>query len=151
MAEPLGLSVVQAAAGIRRVVDAQMAGALRELTIGRGHDPRDFVLYAFGGAGPMHCASFGAELGVPSIVVPATAMVHCAYGALTSDVLFSAQSALADGVVSLNGQPSSLHDGRLDEAFTELEREAARIGLDTTTGMLLSNIIGFFIIMQCFL
>jgi len=54
IAQPLGLTVEQAAAGIRRVVDSQMAGALREITIGRGHDPRDFVLYAYGGAGPMH-------------------------------------------------------------------------------------------------
>jgi N-methylhydantoinase A len=78
IAGPLGLTVAQAAAGIRRVVDAQMAGALREITIGRGHDPRDFVLYAYGGAGPMHCATFGQELGVPEIVIPATARVHCA-------------------------------------------------------------------------
>jgi N-methylhydantoinase A len=133
IAEPLNIGVRQAAAGIRRVVDAQMAGALRELTIGRGHDPRDFVLYAFGGAGPMHCASFGAELGVPSIVIPATAMVHCAYGALTSDVLFSAQRSLADGVVSLNGHPSELDDARLDEAFSALEREAA--GVVTANGI----------------
>ena len=127
IAQPLKLTVAQAAAGIRRVVDAQMAGALRELTIGRGHDPRDFVLYAFGGAGPMHCASFGAELGVGSMIVPATAMVHCAYGALTSDVLFSAQRSLADGVVSLNGHASALDDDRLDDAFAALEREAAGV------------------------
>ena len=60
-------------------------------------------LYAYGGAGPMHCASFGAELGVESIVIPATAMVHCAYGALSSDVIFSAQAALAAGSVALDG------------------------------------------------
>jgi N-methylhydantoinase A len=127
IAEPLGLSVAQAAAGIRRVVDAQMAGALRELTIGRGHDPRDFVLYAFGGAGPMHCASFGAELGVPSIVVPATAMVHCAYGALSSDVLVSAQRSLADGVVSSDDHRGALDDDRLEAGFAALEREAAAV------------------------
>lgn len=86
IAEPLGLSVEQAAAGIRRVVDAHMADTLREVTIGRGHDPRDFVLYAYGGAGPVHCASYGAELGVQRIIVPATSMVHSAYGAVASDI-----------------------------------------------------------------
>ncbi len=86
IAEPLGISVVAAAAGIREIVDARMADTLRELTVGRGHDPRDFVLYAYGGAGPMHCAGFGAELGAPSIVVPATSMAHSAYGALSADI-----------------------------------------------------------------
>ena len=131
--QPLGLTLEQAAAGIRRVVDSQMAGALREITIGRGHDPRDFVLYAYGGAGPMHCATFGSELGVPAILIPATAMVHCAYGALSSDVLFSAQSSLQDGTISLDGtdalhsSSSSLDDERLERAFTELERQASAV------------------------
>ena len=44
-----------------------MADTLREVTIGRGHDPRDFVLIAYGGAGPVHCAGYGSELGVPRI------------------------------------------------------------------------------------
>ncbi len=86
IAKPLGLSVQQAAAGIRRIVDDHMADTLREVTLGRGHDPRDFVLFAYGGAGPVHCAGFGAELGVQKIVVPATSMAHSAYGALASDI-----------------------------------------------------------------
>ena len=68
-----------------------MADTLRELTIGRGHDPRDFVLYAYGGAGPMHCAGYGGELGVAQIVVPATSMAQSAYGALASDIQHSAE------------------------------------------------------------
>ncbi len=91
IAVPLGLDVYEAAAGIRRIVDAQMADTLRELTIGRGHDPRDFVLYAYGGAGPMHCAGYGAELGVAKIVVPTTSMAQSAYGALASDIQHSAE------------------------------------------------------------
>ena len=91
IAEPLGISVVEAAAGIREIVDSRMADTLRELTVGRGHDPRDFVLYAYGGAGPMHCAGFGAELGVGAILVPATSMAHSAYGALSADIHHSAE------------------------------------------------------------
>ena len=91
IAEPLGMEVADAAAGIRQVADSQMADLLRELTVGRGRDPRDFVLYAYGGAGPMHCAGFGAELGVPQIVVPATSMAQSAYGAMASDVHISAE------------------------------------------------------------
>ena len=94
IAEPLGLGVEEAAAGIRAVVDAHMADTLREVTIGRGYDPRDFVLFAYGGAGPVHSASFGADLGVPKIVVPATSMAHSAYGALASDIHESAERSL---------------------------------------------------------
>jgi N-methylhydantoinase A len=86
IAEPLGLSVEEAAAGIVRIVNGHMADTLRELTIGRGFDPRDFVIFAYGGAGPAHCAGFGAELGVRRILVPATSMAHSAYGALASDI-----------------------------------------------------------------
>ena len=94
VAEPLGISVEEAAAGIRRVVDGHMADTLREVTIGRGHDPRDFVLLAYGGAGPAHCAGYGAELGVPRILIPATSMAHSAYGALASDIQHSAEQSL---------------------------------------------------------
>ncbi len=94
IAEPLGLTVEAAAAGIRAVVDAHMADTLREVTIGRGYDPRDFVLFAYGGAGPVHSASFGADLGVPKIVIPATSMAHSAYGALASDIHESAERSL---------------------------------------------------------
>jgi N-methylhydantoinase A len=94
VADPLGLGVDEAAAGIRRVVDEQMADTVRELTIGRGHDPRDFVLYAYGGAGPTHCASYGSELGVREIVVAATSMVQSAFGALASDIQHSAERSL---------------------------------------------------------
>lgn len=86
IARPLGLDMLQAAAGIRRIVDDYMSSTLREVTIGRGYDPRDFVLFAYGGAGPVHCASFGMELGARKIVVPASGMVHSAYGALASDI-----------------------------------------------------------------
>ncbi|CAN5188486.1 hydantoinase/oxoprolinase family protein [soil metagenome] len=94
IAEPLGISMEQAAAGIRRVVDARMADTLREVTVGRGYDPRDFVLFAYGGAGPVHCSAFAAELGVPRIVIPATSMAHSAYGALASDIHQSAERSL---------------------------------------------------------
>ena len=73
-----------------------MADTLREVTIGRGHDPRDFVLFAYGGAGPVHCAGYGAELGVRKIVVPVTSMAHSAYGALAADVQYSERAVAPD-------------------------------------------------------
>lgn len=124
IARPLGQSVLEAAAGIRRIVDSQMADTLRELTIGRGHDPRDFVLYAYGGAGPMHCAGYGRELGVSRIVVPATSMVQSAYGALASDVHHSAERSY---IVRGGGGPLPLTQGleadELEAQFAALESE----------------------------
>jgi N-methylhydantoinase A len=91
IAEPLGLGIEEAAAGIVRIVNGHMADTLREVTIGRGFDPRDFVIFAYGGAGPAHCAGYGAELGARRILIPATSMAHSAYGALASDVHHSSE------------------------------------------------------------
>jgi N-methylhydantoinase A len=83
--------VLAAAAGIRQVIDSQMADLIRKSTLERGHDPRSFVMMAYGGAGPVHAASYGAEVGVREIIVPFFATVHSAYGAALSDVRFSLQ------------------------------------------------------------
>jgi N-methylhydantoinase A len=120
IAEPLGIGVEEAAAGIRRIVESQMADLLREVTIGRGHDPRNFVLYAYGGAGPTHCAGYGRELGVRQIVVPSTCMVHSAYGALASDTLYSAErSRVLQGKASGEGIDPEV----VEAEFQELERQ----------------------------
>jgi N-methylhydantoinase A len=87
IAAPLGLTTVEAAAGIKRIVDARMADLIRQVTVYQGHDPRTFALVAFGGAGPVHAAAFGAELGVKRIVVPITASVHSAFGIGASDLV----------------------------------------------------------------
>ncbi|MGB7101997.1 MAG: hydantoinase/oxoprolinase family protein, partial [Xanthobacteraceae bacterium] len=122
IAGPLGMSVEQAAAGIRRVVDGHMADTLREVTIGRGHDPRDFVLLAYGGAGPAHCIGYGAELGVPRILIPATSMAHSAYGALASDIQQSAERSL---VLRAGGGTRDPWDGLdcdgINAVFAELQ------------------------------
>jgi N-methylhydantoinase A len=122
IAEPLRMSVEAAAAGIRRVVDGHMADTLREVTIGRGHDPRDFVLLAYGGAGPAHCIGYGAELGVPRILVPATSMAHSAYGALASDIQQSAERSL---VLRAGGGTRDPWEGldyeSINTVFAELE------------------------------
>jgi N-methylhydantoinase A len=85
VAEPLGLGVLEAAAGIRVVADNQMADLLRKVTLRAGYDPRDFVVFAYGGAGPTHAHRYAAEAGISTVFVPVTAPVHSAYGAITSD------------------------------------------------------------------
>jgi len=84
-----GGDTLSAAAGIRQVIDSQMADLIRKTTLERGYDPRDFVMMAYGGSGPAHAASYGAEVGVHEIIVPYFATVHSAYGAAISDVRFS--------------------------------------------------------------
>lgn len=86
VAKPLDIPVLEAAAGIRQIIDQRMADLIRRVTLERGYDPQDFVLYAYGGAGPMHCASFGKELRLSRIVIPLTAGSHSAFGAVASDI-----------------------------------------------------------------
>ncbi|ESS09597.1 MAG: N-methylhydantoinase A/acetone carboxylase, beta subunit [uncultured archaeon A07HN63] len=74
-----------AARGVVRVANATMTRAIRSATVERGHDPREFDLVAFGGAGPMHAAALAADLGMDRVVVPAPAGVLSAYGLLAAD------------------------------------------------------------------
>jgi N-methylhydantoinase A len=83
--------VMAAAAGIRQVIDSQMADLIRKSTLERGYDAREFVMMAYGGAGPVHAASYGEQVGVREVIVPFFATVHSAYGAALSDVRFSLQ------------------------------------------------------------
>jgi N-methylhydantoinase A len=90
-ARPLGLSVPEAAWGIRRILDARMADLLRSVTIERGHDPREFTMFAGGGQGPSHAWALCRDLGITTFVVTPTATAQSAYGIGTSDLRVSAQ------------------------------------------------------------
>jgi N-methylhydantoinase A len=85
----LGLSVLDCASGIAKIAEFQMADIIRKMTVGKGFDPRDFVLFAFGGAGPAHAGIFARELGVAKVVIPQreTASTWCAFGAASADIL----------------------------------------------------------------
>lgn len=89
VAQPLGLSIEDAAGGILRIAEFNMADLVRKVTIQRGYDPRDFVLFAYGGAGPVHAGVFGAELGVQRIIIPLgdNSSLWSAYGAAASDLV----------------------------------------------------------------
>jgi N-methylhydantoinase A len=85
----IGMGAVQCAAGICRIVELNMADIIRKMTVEKGFDPREFVLFAFGGAGPAHAGVFAAELGVKKVIVPQrkAASTWCAFGAAAADVL----------------------------------------------------------------
>ncbi len=86
LAQRVGLSAEATAAGIVRIVDAQMAKVLRIVTVERGLDPRDFSLTAFGGNGPLHACALADELGIRHIVVPPDPGVFSAYGLLVAEL-----------------------------------------------------------------
>jgi N-methylhydantoinase A len=88
LADRLGLDLLQAAEGIVTVANANMARAIRSRTIQKGHDPRDFTLVAFGGAGPLHAAEVADSLGVPEVLVPPYPGITSATGLLTSDLKY---------------------------------------------------------------
>jgi N-methylhydantoinase A len=84
VAEPLGVDVRQAAAGIVDIVNENMFGALRLVSIQQGYDPRDFALVAFGGAGPLHANALGRLMGSWPVIIPPSPGVLCAYGDATT-------------------------------------------------------------------
>ena len=86
VAEPLGLDPVEAAAGIVRIVNSNMAVDLRLAFQRRGADPRDFALVAFGGAGPLHAAALARDTGIAQVVVPLAPGLNSAFGLLQTDV-----------------------------------------------------------------
>ena len=83
----LGLSAVDAAAGVVEVANAHMERALRVISVERGYDPRDFVLVSFGGAGGLHAADLARRLGIPRVLVPPYAATLSAFGMLVTDVI----------------------------------------------------------------
>jgi N-methylhydantoinase A len=86
IARPMGLSPAEAAAGIARVVDSNMASGVRQITIRRGYDPREFPMVVAGGAGPNHACAIATELELPLFIVPRESSIFCAAGMLMTDL-----------------------------------------------------------------
>jgi N-methylhydantoinase A len=117
LATRLGLDVTATAQGIVSVVTANMARAIRVISVQRGHDPRDYTLVAFGGAGPLHAAWLARELEIPRVLVPRHPGILCALGLLLSDLkTHYAQTRL------MPAEPDTLP--RMLETFEALERRA---------------------------
>jgi len=116
IAGPLGLSVAEAAAGIARIIDSSMAAGVREVTIRRGHDPREFPMVVAGGAGPNHACAIATELEIPLFIVPRRSSIFCAAGMLMTD--------LKHDVVK--SHIARLDDLRRDELLAEAEALAER-------------------------
>lgn len=116
IADPLDLSVTDAAIGIYRIAAAQITDLIREITVERGLDPRDFVLQAFGGSCGMLAAAFGHELSVRRVIIPYTASVNCAFGLIAADI--------AHEYAATKTLPSSASADEINAIFAQMEARA---------------------------
>ena len=119
---PLGLDAEGAAAAILRIANDRMAGAMRLVSLSRGHDPRDFALFAFGGAGPLHATALARELAIPTVLVPARPGITNALGCVVADLRH-------DYVRTVNKPLSALDDATVARIYAEQSAEGeATIG-----------------------
>ncbi|WP_054311754.1 hydantoinase/oxoprolinase family protein [Mesorhizobium sp. 1M-11] len=102
------LSGVEAAGAVLKLANMKMAGAIRMVSVGRGHDPRDFTLFAFGGAGPLHASALARELGLPRVLVPARPGITNALGCVVADLRHDFVNTLNQPVATLDEQ--QVHD-----------------------------------------
>lgn len=138
VAEPLGLTVVEAAQGITHIADMNMTYAIRNLTIERGFDPREFVLMCYGGAGGLFGASLAQELEIPTVIIPPEPANFSAWGILSTDYREDAVKTSVAALVekeareerlawtqAVGDQISSVEE--LMQRFSELEESARHI------------------------
>ncbi len=118
LAEPLGLSVEAAAAGVIEILDNNMAAAMRMVSIEKGYDPRDFAILAFGGAGPLHAGRLAELMGVPRIIVPPAPGVVAALGLMATDLKNEYVQACVQ-------KPPDYDLERLNTVLSQLDRQAA--------------------------
>src|SRR5262249_23100870 len=115
--KPLGLDAVGAASGIYRLVNANMANAIRRAAATRGVDPRSLTLVAYGGNGPVHATAQAEELGIETVLVPKVAPAFSALGLLLSDHLVDEMRAYISPVGRIDLE-------RVNDLFSDMERAA---------------------------
>jgi N-methylhydantoinase A len=118
VAEPLEMSIDEAAAGIKRVADSHMADLIRQTTVERGYDPRDFTAFLYGGGGPLHGPAYASQLGLKSMIVPggAIASVFSAWGIASADIHHTFEIS--------RPMMAPLETSSIQSAFDELEAQA---------------------------
>ena len=125
---PLGLGLEQAAAAIIDIGNDRMAGAIRMVTLARGHDPRDFTLFAFGGAGPMHAAALARELSIPRVLIPARPGITNAIGCITADMRHDYVNTLNSPLSVLDiSQAHDILESQIEEGRATIAREGVAV------------------------
>ena len=123
IAKPLRMDVVAAAHGMFQVINVNMAAAIREISVQKGYDPREFPLICAGGAGPIHGACIAAELGIERIVVPAESSIFCASGMLRTDFKHDFVRSCTQALPDAPGQARP-RSGRIGALMREMRAEA---------------------------
>lgn len=133
LADELDMSLLELASGVAQIAEFQMADLIRKVTVQKGLDPREFVVFAFGGAGPVHMGVAARELGVQKVIVPQgdTAAVWCAFGAASADILHvNEQVNIMSSPFDL-GKVNALLDELTERGRTELVADGVDAKLHT--------------------
>jgi len=125
IAEPAGLSLLEASSGIIKITTQNMVEGIRIASIERGHDPRDYLLVAGGGAGPAFAASLARELGIEQVLIPTIAGTLCALGEASADLRYDSIRACPTALTKLNVK-------KVNSLFKEMEQEG-RVALDAAS------------------
>ncbi|MGI9354574.1 MAG: hydantoinase/oxoprolinase family protein [Rhizobiaceae bacterium] len=124
LAKPLGLDAVETAAAVIRVANTKMAGAIRMVSISLGADPRDFSLFAFGGAGPLHAVALARELGIPQILVPCRPGITNALGCVVADLRQDFVNAVSRPLDTVNMETvHAIFARQMDDGAKVLKRQ----------------------------
>jgi len=138
-ADPLGLGVVEVAIGIVEIANTAMINAARRISVQRGHDPRDFVLVAFGGAGPLHANRLAAELEIPTLLVPVSPGTTSAMGLLVTDLKHDYSATLIQRTDRLDAEAVNRRFREMEDrgrkALLGEGMEGARIGFERQVEM----------------
>jgi N-methylhydantoinase A len=126
IAKPLNQTVVEAARIVRAVANAQMAQAIRLMTVERGYDPRDFAYICFGGGGPLHAIDLAEELDIPIVIVPNIPGLFSAFGMLVADQIYDLQAPVLRNLDRLDHQELST---RLAGLRTRLDENLKQAGV----------------------
>ena len=126
--KPLGLDASAAAAAILRIANDRMAGAIRMVSLARGHDPRDFVLFPFGGAGPLHATALARELAIPRLLIPVLPGITNALGCVVADARHDYVNTVNQPLPALDiGLVWSTLEAQIAEGRATLAREGVAI------------------------
>jgi N-methylhydantoinase A len=142
VADPLGMSPEAAARGMLGILDNAMVGAMRVVSVERGHDPRGCALVAFGGAGPLHGAALAALIGIRTVLVPRHPGVLCAEGLLEADLGAEFTRSLPRGAVPTDAALADAFVALADAAQRWFAEEAVPDAARSTTAMLLMRYAG---------
>jgi len=123
VADQIGLNMIETAAGIITIVNENMAASLKQVSLDRGRDPRDFSLVAFGGAGPMHAAFLAKAMGIREVIVPKDSGVFCAFGGMVMDFKHDCEKTFYSPFEAVDLKSLNRHYEELDRRVLEILRK----------------------------